>query len=244
MKIALFSDVHANLPAFEAMLADMEKHEIDALYCLGDLVGYHVSPNEIIEEIRSRKISTLAGNHDVKVKLPYVVPTEESLLKRYAYEIVSEASRHYLHALPAQIRLSFQLKNEVVALLLVHGSPRKNDEYMLEDMDEQELIGMMDDAKAQIVCCGHSHKPYHRIVTDDSGKARHVVNVGSVGKPKDGDPRGCYVILELLTDSEYLTPSTLKTTFVRFDYDIEKAVAELDNSPLPNDLITRLRQAF
>ncbi len=95
MKIALFSDVHANLPALEAFFVDVDSKNIDAMYCLGDLVGYNVWPNEVIEEIRNRKIPTIAGNHDVKVE--NLEPATDSNLsgKDYAYHIITEKERQY-----------------------------------------------------------------------------------------------------------------------------------------------------
>jgi predicted phosphodiesterase len=120
MTIALFSDVHANLPAFEAMLLDIDSRKVDAVYCLGDLVGYNVWPNEVIAEIRKRDIATLAGNHDVKVK--NLASTLENTLepgKNHAYHLITASGREYLNMLPAHIQLEFQLNNDHLNLLLV-----------------------------------------------------------------------------------------------------------------------------
>lgn len=214
MKIALFSDVHANLPAFEAFLASLDAQKPDAVYCLGDLIGYNIWPNEIIAEVRKRGIATLKGNHDEKTK-------------GYAYELVTADTRAYLDTLPAHIRLEYA----DFQILLVHGSPRKIDEYILEDMPENEVIQMMDKAKADTLCVAHSHLPYHRIIGD-----KQVINTGSVGKPKDGDPRGVYVILTIGTK--------ITAEFIRFDYDIEQAANAVLNSPLPDELADRLRKGF
>jgi putative phosphoesterase len=218
MKIALFSDVHANLPAFEAFLADMDSRNPDAVYCLGDLIGYNVWPNEIISEIRRRCIATLAGNHDQKTK-------------GYAYELVSAHNRAYLNTLPTHIKLEHQRKHTHLNIVLAHGSTRSIIEYVLEDMDEGEVIEMMNDAKADVLCVGHSHLPYHRIIAN-----KHVINIGSVGKPKDGNPMGCYVLLNIEDD--------IKVDFIRFTYDIEKAAQAVEASPLPDELADRLRKAY
>lgn len=125
MRIALFSDIHANLPAFEAFLADVDSRKPDAIYCLGDLVGYNVWPNEVISEIRNRGIAALAGNHDLKVR--DLSTTKKSLLepgKKHAYHLVSEKHRSYLQSLPSHIRLEFKLNDQSCTILLVHGSPR------------------------------------------------------------------------------------------------------------------------
>jgi predicted phosphodiesterase len=105
----------------------------------------------------------------------------------------------------------------------------------------------MKEADADIMCFGHTHKPYHRIMEEqdnDTAHFRHAINIGSVGKPKDGDPRGCYV---LLTINEYTT-TTLKNSvhveFVRFDYDVEKAASAIEASDLPNEYADMLRRGY
>ena len=122
MKIALFSDVHANLPAFDAVLKDIDTRKPDAIYCLGDLIGYNVWPNEVIHEIRNRRIPTIAGNHDLKVKLgqseEYV---NENLGKNFAYSIVGEKEREILLSLPEHIRLQFKIEDQLIQVLFVHG---------------------------------------------------------------------------------------------------------------------------
>ena len=123
MRIALFSDIHANLPAFEAFLVDLNSRKPDAVYCLGDLIGYNIWPNEIIAEIRRRGIATLAGNHDQKTK-------------GYAYELVTGENRGYLNTLPAHIKLEYANLN----IVLAHGSTRSINEYVLEDTDESYVL--------------------------------------------------------------------------------------------------------
>ncbi|WP_276347922.1 metallophosphoesterase family protein [Daejeonella sp. JGW-45] len=227
MKIALFSDIHANLPAFEAFLADLDARKADAVYCLGDLIGYHIWPNEIIDEVRKRGISTLAGNHDLK--LADLDACDE---KNYAYTLVTRSNRDYLLSLPAIIELQFKSIGKV---LLAHGSPQKVDEYVLEDTAEEYVMELM--GEATILCVGHSHKPYYRVI--DNGK-RHVINIGSVGKPKDGDPRGCYVVLTIPTPQE----AEIGVEFIRFEYDVGKAAMAIEDSLLPRDLADRLRKGY
>lgn len=214
MRIALFSDVHANLPAFEAFLASVDERKPDAVYCLGDLIGYNIWPNEIIAEIRKRGIATLAGNHDQKTK-------------GYAYELVTGENRAYLNTLPEDIKLEYLNLN----IALAHGSTRSINEYVLEDTDEGYVLEMMAEAKADLLCVGHSHLPYHRIIGD-----KHIVNIGSVGKPKDGNPDGCYVLLTI--------EDSIEVEFVRIAYDIEKAATAILQSPLPDELAGRLRKAY
>lgn len=224
MRIALFSDVHANLPAFEAFLADLDSQKVDAVYCLGDMIGYNIWPNEVIAEIRRRGIATLMGNHDQKTK-------------GYAYELVSADNRAYLYTLPAFIKLEFQNLN----IVLAHGSTRSINEYVLEDLDETYVLDMMAEAKADVLCVGHSHKPYHRIINNNV-KIKHVINVGSVGKPKDGNPDSCYVLLTV-NDNLNGNGGGHQVEFVRVSYDIDRAVKAIENSPLPEELASRLLNA-
>lgn len=242
MKIALFSDIHANLPAFEAMLNDIDGRKPDAVFCLGDLVGYHVWPNEVIAEIRKRGIATLMGNHDPKVKAlsNSHQPDVNAPGTGYAYQIIDPKHIDYLCTLPSHIRLDYQHLH----ILLVHGSPREIDEYVLEDMDEAQVLEMLQQAGADVLCGGHSHKPYHRVLPSGTGTYRHIINIGSVGKPKDGDPRGCYVMLTFDDQPDSRIKDSVQVEFIRFEYDIEKAAKAIENSPLPDELADRLRNAY
>jgi len=257
MKIALFSDIHANLPALEAFFADVEKHQPDAMYCLGDLVGYNIWPNEVINEIRKRMIPTLAGNYDYGIGrkgddcgCAYKTDHEKEMGKvsiSYTNGIIGEDERKYLRTLPAHIRLVFQLNDEKLNLLLVHGSPRKINEYLFEDRDEKSLLRIIEQADADILCFGHTHLPYHRILkskTADPYRYHHAINVGSIGKPKDGNPQGGYVLLTINENSTIEVEESVSVEFIRFDYDIEKAVRAIEESPLPNEYAEILRNGF
>lgn len=240
MTIALFSDVHANLPAFKAFLLHLEQQQTDAVYCLGDLVGYHIWPNEVIDEVRRRRIPVLAGNHDARVAKLSAGGTTAATGKNYAYHLIGAAQRSYLATLPAHIRLDFQLNGASLSVLMVHGSPSSNEEYLLEDKAESEFLTIFKDAGADILCFGHSHKPYYRAITLE-GKIFHAVNTGSVGKPKDGSPDGSYVLL-------HITPSAggpvVNAEIVRFAYDVEAAARAIEESPLPAEFADRLRKAY
>lgn len=249
MTIALFSDIHANLPALTAFFESVDKRKPDAIYCLGDLVGYNIWPNEVIAAIRSRNIATIAGNHDLKVNKSYLEDglTIKDLGKNYAYEIISDSGKEYLKTLPAHLRLEFQLKNGKMVLLMVHGSPKSVNEYLLEDMEEEAIARQLNDAGADILCFGHSHKPYHRIVPVEGENTlhyKHAINIGSVGKPKDGDARGCYVLLTIHENSSVLYPESIQVQFVRFDYDIDTAAQAVIESPLPDEFADMLRKAY
>lgn len=257
MKIALFSDIHANLPALEACLESIGDQKPDAVYCLGDLVGYNIWPNEVIQEIRKRGIPTIAGNYDQGIGLgsddcgcAYKTEPEKEMGKisiSFTNDVVKPDERAYLRTLPAHIKIEFQLNQDKLNLLLVHGSPRKINEYLFEDRDEKSLMRIMEQADADILCFGHTHKPYHRILPagqTEGGHYRHAVNIGSVGKPKDGNPKGCYVVLTMQEKSSIIRKDSIQVEFIRFDYDIEKAARAVENSPLPNEYAEMLRRGF
>lgn len=255
MKIALFSDIHANLPALEAFFKDVEGRQPDAIYCLGDLVGYNIWPNEVIAEIRKRAIPTIAGNYDFGIGrnsndcgCAYKTDAEKAngaVSISFTDSLVKADERRYLRTLPAHIKVEFQLNANKLNLLLVHGSPRKINEYLFEDREEKSLQRIMQEADADIMCFGHTHKPYHRVLhdTSDAGpRYRHAINVGSVGKPKDGNPQGGYVLLDIKEDSSLQGKNSIQVAFIRFNYDIEKAAKAIEDSPLPNAYAESLRK--
>ncbi len=257
MKIALFSDIHANLPALQAFFKDLENRDVDSVYCLGDLVGYNIWPNEVIEEIRKRNIPTIAGNYDFGIGrksddcgCAYKTDEEKAngaVSISFTNEIMEDKNREYLRALPAHIKVEFKLNDDQLNLLLVHGSPRKINEYLFEDREEKSLLRILEQADADIMCFGHTHKPYHRILNSGDEIAphfRHAINLGSVGKPKDNDPRGCYVILEIKESPSIRDKNSLSIEFIRFEYDVEKAAKAVEDSILPNAYAENLRNGY
>lgn len=257
MRLALFSDIHANLPALEAFFEDLEKREIDSIYCLGDLVGYNIWPNEVIEEIRKRNIPTIAGNYDFGIghhsdDCGCAYKTDEGKANgavsiSLTNELTSEKNRAYPKSLPAHIKLEFKLNEQKLNLLLVHESPRKINEYLFEDRDEKSLLRILQYTEADIMCFGHTHKPYHRILNsggEEKPHYRHAINLGSFGKPKDSDTRGCYVVLEIDENASILDKDSIKPQFIRFGYDVEKAAKAVEDSRLPNAYAENLRNGY
>ena len=257
MKIALFSDIHANLPALEAFFIDVDNRKPDMIYCLGDLVGYNIWPNEVIDQVRKRNIPTIAGNYDFGIGrmsdecgCAYKTDTEKDMGKisiSYTNSLVRPEQRAYLRTLPAHLKVEFQLNEDKLNLLLVHGSPRKINEYLFEDREEKSMIRIMEQADADIMCFGHTHKPYHRVLNsgaDGRDHYRHAVNIGSVGKPKDGNPQGGYVMLTIADNSSITDKDSIQVEFIRFDYDIEIAAKAVEGSPLPNEYADMLRRGF
>lgn len=255
MTIAFFSDIHANLPALEAVLADIDRQKPDFVYCLGDLVGYNIWPNEVAQRIRERGIPTLVGNYDEGIGLnsddcgcAYKTDEEKAngaVSIAYTNEIVNEGTRSYLRMLPRHLSIEFQNKEEKLNLLMVHGSPRKINEYLFEDRPEKSLMRILEDAHADIMLFGHTHKPYHRKLAyemEDKTAYRHAINIGSVGKPKDGDPRACYVLMHLDTSLSKFNPDSVSLEFKRVEYDVEKAARAVEGSKLPDAYAEALRK--
>lgn len=252
MKIAFFSDIHANLPALEAFFNDLDARKPDATYCLGDLVGYNVWPNEVVNEIRRRNIPTIEGNYDQGVGraindcgCAYKTDHDKSNGEQsiaYTNSVIKADERKYLRSLPSHIHLEFQPHEEKFNVLMVHGSPRKINEYLFEDREEKSMLRIMEQAEAHIMLFGHTHKPFHRIIKDENRNFRHAINIGSVGKPKDGNPRGCYVLLTIDENFSLSKPDSLNVEFIRFAYDVEKAAKAVEDSPLPNDFAEMLRK--
>lgn len=251
MRLAFISDIHANLPALEAVLANLNREKPDAVYCLGDLVSYAPWPNEVIALIRDHRIPTIMGNHDDALSrldqgqpLPLVSPESKKWAGAqslaFTHAILGSDERAYLAQLPRHLRLEFALSTGWSNLLGVHGSPTSLDEYVLEDRPEDELRTMLDKAGADILLCGHSHLPYQRRLsaqTPDQPLYRYVINTGSVGKPKDGDPRAGYVLMDWRKDG-------LQIRLVRVEYDVEKTAQAIEQGPLPDEFAQRLRLAY
>ena len=235
-RITIFGDIHGNLPALEAVFADINKQEINPLYCLGDLVGYGTFPNEVIGTIRERNIPTLMGNYDQGVGnssddcgCAYTSKEAEALGKRsiaWTNKNTTDENKQYLRQLVNHIPL--QLGG--LRSLLVHGSPRKINEYLYEDRPDATMERLLDLAEADVLVCGHTRKPYHRILPS----GRHVINAGSVGKPKDNNPAACYVVMEA-------TGHDLNVEFRRVPYDIERAAQAIEGSEMPDEFAQMLR---
>jgi predicted phosphodiesterase len=235
-RVTIFGDIHGNLPALQAVLSDIEAHEPTPLYCLGDLVGYGTFPNEVVACIRERNIPTLMGNYDQGVGnssddcgCAYTSKEAEALGKRsiaWTNGHTTPDNKLFLTGLTAHIPLQL----DGLRVRLVHGSPRKINEYLYENRPDATLERLLDMAEADVLVCGHTHVPYHKILPS----GRHVVNAGSVGKPKDGNPQACYIVLESIDD-------TFRVTFRRVAYDIERAAQAVEASDMPNEYAEMLR---
>jgi putative phosphoesterase len=226
MRLAIFSDIHANLHALEAAWADLEAQRPDAIYCLGDLVGYGAFPNEVVEFVRARAIPTVMGNYDEGVGFDlddcgcaYRGAEERArgdISRLWSQEHTSADNKAFLQDLPMQVRL----EESKPTLLLVHGSPRKMNEYLFEDRPPATFERLAALAGTDLIVFGHTHKPYQKRV----GKTLFV-NVGSVGKPHDGDRRACYAVLDVGRES--------RVELRRVDYDVAAAAEAVRQTSLP-----------
>jgi len=234
--ISIFGDIHANLPALEAALADMDRRGLSERYCLGDLVGYGTFPNEVVAIIRESGIPTIMGNYDQGVGnhsndcgCAYKTDIEEARGKRsiaWTNAHTLPAHKAFLKQLPSQIPLHLG----DLRVLLVHGSPRKVNEYLYDDRPDSSFERILDQSQVDVLICGHTHLPYHKVLPS----GRHVINAGSVGKPKDHDSRACYITLSA-------TGHDLEVEFIRVNYDIERAAQAIEATDMPHEFADMLR---
>lgn len=261
-RIALFSDVHGNLEALDAVLGDIDVRRIDEVYCLGDLVGYGPDPAGVIERIRSLGIPAVRGNYDDGIgnhrgECGCYYATEQAKSDGAAsYAFTDGALGDVDHAWLASLPDSIRLEHAGARVLLAHGSPRKINEYLLPDRHDAQLVRLAAEADADVVCIGHIHIPYHRAIETDAGVV-HYVSSGSVGKPKDGDPRAGWVELRLGASDEIgaeapdddaaarigETDVWLAAVVHRVAYDVERVASAVIEAGLPPTLAEALRQA-
>ncbi|MDH5233790.1 MAG: metallophosphatase family protein [Gemmatimonadota bacterium] len=236
IRIALLSDVHANLHALDAVLAHMDAHAgIAARYHLGDLVGYSAFPNEVVARLGEAGIAGVAGNYDTTIAHGDAhcgcradTPEQEALAHlsfTWTGERVTAATRRALAALPFRMDVR-PLGGHVAGptLRLMHATPVNNLVYVTEDRSDDFLRKMAAQAHAapgDVIAFGHTHKPWTRAVDDIL-----YVNTGSVGRPKDGDPRAAYVVIAFGAGAP-------RAEIVRVPYDVMAAKAALEEGGLP-----------
>ena len=238
MRFALISDIHANLPALEAVLADVGKRALTTTYHVGDLVGYAPWPNEVVALLAERQIAGVSGNYDSTVGLDYKHcgcryedPRQEALSHlsfQWTREAATPATKRLLSALPFRLDLH-PLGGHAAGprVVLVHGTPTLNTVYWTEDRSDDFCLKMAALAgmkSGDLIAFGHTHLAWHRVID-----GMHFVNTGSVGRPKDGDPRAGYSIVSI-TDS-----GSISVEHVRVAYDVAKAAAAIRASSLPKE---------
>jgi diadenosine tetraphosphatase ApaH/serine/threonine PP2A family protein phosphatase len=237
MRIAVISDIHANLHALESVLADIDREPVEQIWCLGDIVGYGPRPNECCDLIRERAAISLCGNHDL-ASLGLLDVAEFSgdaaTAARWTTGVLGDAQRTWLGSLNPFARRE--------GAELFHASPRDPVwEYVLSDEAAAATLAL---SPRPLVLVGHSHVALEVAWDDDlltgglapagttvEARGRVLLNPGSVGQPRDGDPRAAYLLLDL--DGK-------RATFHRTDYDVERTQAEMRAAGLPEALAARL----
>ena len=239
MRVAVVSDVHANLHALEAVLAEVDRGGFDEIWCLGDVVGYGPKPNECVALIQERTAICLAGNHDLVVLGKISLATfggEAGAAAAWTREVLDAPARAYLTTLAPSAATT--------RAELFHGSPRDPvwDYVMSEEAAHWSFLG----SSAPLVLVGHSHTALHfqegapgqlapGATVVDLAPGRHILNPGSVSQPRDGDPRAAWLEVDV---------SSGRATFRRTDYPVERTQAEMRELDLPEVLAARLEHGI
>ena len=236
-RVAVITDIHGNLPALEAALEAIGSAQIDAVYCGGDLVGYGPHPDEVCRLIEERQIPTIYGNYDYAIGrdledcgCAYVTQHDRELGQQsvdWTLAHTDRRSKDFMAGLPFDLR--FELGGKRVRL--VHGSPRKVNEYLFEDKPARTFERIAAGADCDVLVFGHTHMPW---VHEYGGVL--FVNCGSVGKPKDGDPRAAFAILDA-------SSGEIDVSIERVEYDAEAVARQVAAAGLPGEYAEKLLTA-
>lgn len=232
-KIAIISDIHANLPALNAVLEDIENnYQADEIYCLGDLVDCAPWHNEVIKIIKHKGIPTIMGNHDERIVLnAEVIPmakhsAEETKARIDAIEFTKASITAENKSFLSTLKKSFTIQCGKYSCMLVHGSPNSNREYIFENHPQEKIAPWFEEHRADIIITGHTHYSYIRTIPTIHGD-KQIINAGSVGRTRE-DIEGKAVYLQLNIDScGEVTPILRK-----LDYDIEATIQGIKESPI------------
>jgi predicted phosphodiesterase len=238
MRVAVISDIHGNLHALDAVLRTLESEQVDALWCLGDLVGYGPQPNRCTTAVAARAELCLVGNHDLaalgRLAIEEFSP-DAATSAEWTRGVLSEEARAFLGSLEPQ--------GDREGVQLFHGSPR--DPVWDYVLSAEAALGSFEETTAPLILVGHSHAA---LAIQDDGTAltgglvpggserslaegRWLLNPGSVGQPRDGDPRAAFLVLDL---------DARTASFRRVEYDVARTQAEILEAGLPRALAERL----
>ncbi|MFS4472044.1 metallophosphoesterase family protein [Chryseobacterium sp. T20] len=233
IQIAVFSDVHGNLPALEVVLKDMEQRGIRQRFCLGDLVDFAPWGNEVIEKIRSLNIPCLMGNHDERIAFDIpVVPlskhSEEETTARFiaidhSKKHITEPNKKFLSELPFHLKLNYKTGKKHWNIQLVHSSLESNDTYLYESENDEVFTSMLKNAKADLIVMGHTHLSFKKQFENNTW----AVNCGSVGRSKEENRLASYLVLTL--DEEKITPE-----IIQLPYPIDETARQIRESGIPD----------
>lgn len=240
IQIAIFSDVHGNLPALNAVLEDIERRGIRQKFCLGDLVDFAPWGNEVIKKIRDLNVPCLMGNHDERIAFDIpVVPlpkhSEEETKARFiaidhSKRNMTEENKKFLSQLPFHLKLKYKIGNRHWNIQLVHSSLSSNDTYLYEAEDDEVFVNMLEESQSDIVVMGHTHLSFKKSFENK----KWAVNCGSVGRSKEENRLASYLILTM--SQEEIMPE-----IVQIDYPIEQTVCGIEESEIPNYYASFLR---
>lgn len=233
IQVAVFSDVHGNLPALEVVLKDIEQRGIRQKFCLGDLVDFAPWGNEVIEKIRNLNIPCLMGNHDERIAFDIsVVPlskhSEEETNVRFiaidhSKKYITEDNKKFLSELPFHLKLNYKVGEKHWNIQLVHSNLESNDTYLYESENDGVFRMMLENAGADVVVMGHTHLSFKKQFENNTW----AVNCGSVGRSKEENRLASYVIFTL--DEEKITPE-----IVQLPYPIDETVRQIRESEIPD----------
>lgn len=224
MKVALVSDLHANLAALKAVLKDMPK--VDQVVCAGDIVGYCAEPNEVIKLVNKKKIQAVLGDHDHAVVTKDLRRLNRMAAKAAEWTIKNITGQSLNHLKSTQERFEATLGGN--RLLVVHGSPSDALRgQVLPEQPNQELVKAIGEVEADVIVVGHTHLPFKRMIF---GKL--LINPGSVGQPRDRNPKASYAILDI--------GKTIGVEFRRVEYSVESTAKVIKSNGLPEELAARL----
>lgn len=233
IQIAVFSDVHGNLPALEVVLKDIERRGISQKFCLGDLVDFAPWGNEVIEKIKSLNIPCLMGNHDERIAFDIpVVPlskhSEEETNARFiaidhSKKHITEENKKFLSELPFHLKLNYKVGEKHWNIQLVHSSLESNDTYLYESENDDIFEDMLKDSGADVVVMGHTHLSFKKQFENNEW----AVNCGSVGRSKEENRLASYVIFTL--DEEKITPE-----IIQLSYPIDETACGIKESGIPD----------
>lgn len=228
MRIAILSDIHSNLEALEAVLKHIKSQKIQTIWAAGDIIGYGANPNEVIQLLQKEKAVVIAGDHDKQV----LTLNELSWFNEYAQQALIYSSKALTQENKSFLKTLKETYEETIddrKIFMVHGSPNDHlKEYVYAKTPDINLLAMLNKAKADILIIGHTHQPFVRRIA-----GRLVVNVGSVGQPRD-----------FSSDSEYciLDPQYMQAKIHRVKYDIGAAAKKIISAGLHHYLADRLFQ--
>ncbi|MHA1226559.1 MAG: metallophosphoesterase family protein [Candidatus Hodarchaeales archaeon] len=240
LKLAIISDIHGNLEALKTVLADIDTHNVDEVFCAGDIVGYYPHPIECIDLVTKRCTKIIKGNHDevvssadFKNRIGWFNSVAAGALIWTRNSLSSAKNSSYYHFLES-LDVKKELIRENRPIMLCHGTPDEKWEYFLypfwqgEPYIEQKSRILKWFRKWHLVILGHTHQAF---IFKSRGKV--IVNPGSVGQPRDGDARASYAIVEL-------TEKKIDAKIIRLEYDIEKTCQALMEENLDSYLCSRL----